>query len=74
MRAGKATRYVSASERATILAQGLVRYANWMHSNQKPGNIHHDHWAEWSKVWGTKMTAKVIEVHDQNFTWATHYN
>lgn len=66
-------RYVNSSERALALARGLVRYANWMNSNQQPGNIHHDYWVAWEQVWGEKMSERVRKIHDENFTWATHY-
>jgi hypothetical protein len=69
-----ARRYVSASERAKILAQGLVRYSLWMDSNQQKGNVHYDYWVEWQELWGQKMSQRVEEIHDQNFTWATNYS
>lgn len=68
-----AKRFISASERAKTLAQGLVRYANWMDSNQKPGNIHQEYWQEWINVWGHQMADQVREVHRKNFDWCTHY-
>lgn len=67
-----AQRYISASERASALAQGLTRLARLLDSPDRH-NAHKDAWNEWCKVWGPKMKDRVMEIHEQNMIWAINY-
>ena len=68
-----ADRYISASERTKVLAEGLKHYATWMDSNQRVGSTLHHYWLEWQKMWGRRMVQRVEEIHERNFGWCTRY-
>lgn len=65
-------RYISTSERATVLVQGLGHLARMLDSPDR-NNEYKDLWNEWCMIWGPQMKQRVLDIHEQNFIWASNF-